>query len=112
LVAGLGAAIGATAVGADVSLPRLIEAGLNCLPASLLFLGVVALVVAVAPRAGVGAGYGLISVAFVWELFGSLLGLPGWALGLSPFHQIGLVPAAPFRAAPAVVMLLIGGAAA
>ncbi|HEY7031222.1 MAG TPA: hypothetical protein VH482_07850 [Thermomicrobiales bacterium] len=110
--AGLGAALGATAVGADVSFPRLIEAGLNCLPASVLFLGIGALLVAAAPRAGVGVAYALIGLTFVWELVGALLGVPSWLLGLSPFHQIGLVPAAPFRAGPAVVMVAIGVAAA
>jgi ABC-2 type transport system permease protein len=106
--AGIGAALGATVVGADVSFPRLIEAGLNCLPASLLFLGIGALLVAAAPRYGVGATYALVSVAFVWELVGSLLDVPSWVLGISPFHQVALVPAEPFRAASAAVMLAIG----
>lgn len=112
IVAGLGAALGATAVGASISFPRLIEAGLNCLPAAGLFLGIGALLVAAAPRFGVSAVYALVSLAFVWELVGALLGAPTWLLGVSPFHQIGLVPAAPFRAGPAAVMLLIGIAAA
>ncbi len=112
IVAGLGTAIGAAAAGADLSFLRLIEAGLNTLPASLLVLGVGALLVAVAPRLGVGAAYGLVSLAFLWELAGGLLGVPGWLLGISPFHQIGLVPAASFRAGPALVMLAIGAAAA
>lgn len=109
--AGLGAAVGATAVGADVSFPRLIEAGLNCLPASALFLGIGALLVAAAPRFGVGAAYALVSCAFVWELVGSLLDVPSWLLGVSPFHQVGLVPAAPFKAVPAAIMVAIGVAA-
>jgi ABC-2 type transport system permease protein len=112
LAAGLGAALGARAVGADVSVPRLLEAGLNCLPACALFLGVGAVLVAALPRLGVGVAYALVSVAFVWELFGALLGAPSWLLGVSPFHQIALVPAAPFRAGPAAAMLGIGAEAA
>ncbi len=112
LSAGLGAALGATAVGADVSFPRLLGAGLNIVPASTLFLGLGALLVAVVPRFGVGAAYALVSVAFVWELFGALLGAPSWVLGLSPFHQIGLVPAAPFRFESAAIMVAMGAAAA
>ncbi len=110
--AGLGAALGAAAVGAHVSLAGLLEAGLNCLPATLLFLGVGALLVALAPRHGVGAAYALVSVAFVWELVGSLVGAPRWLLSASPFYQIGLVPAASFRAGPAAAMLAVGTAAA
>ena len=106
--AGLGAALGATAVGADVSFLRLLEAGLNCLPAALLFLGIGALLVAAVPRVGVGAAYALVSVAFVWELFGAILKAPAWLLGASPFHQIGLVPAVPFRPVQALVMVAIG----
>jgi ABC-2 type transport system permease protein len=105
LLAGTSAALGGTIGGASISYPRLWEAGLNCLPASLLFLGLGSLLVAVIPRGGVGASYALVSVAFVWELVGALLGVPGWALGLSPFHQVGLVPAAAFRAFPAAVMI-------
>jgi ABC-2 type transport system permease protein len=70
------------------------------------------MLVAALPRLGVGVAYALVSVAFVWELFGALLAAPSWLLGVSPFHQIGLVPAAPFRAGPAVAMLAIGAAGA
>ena len=112
LAAGLGAAAGASVVGAQISWPRLVEAGLNCLPASVLFLGLGALLVSTVPRLGVGAAYGLVVLAFVWELFGALVGVPSWLLAVSPFHQIGLVPAAPFRATAAIGMLVLGAAGA
>ena len=64
------------------------------------------------PRASTGLSYGLVTLAFVWELFGSLLGAPHWTLNLTPFQHIGLVPAQPFRAAAAVTMLAIAAAAA
>jgi ABC-2 type transport system permease protein len=108
LTAGLGAAVGASTAGSSVSFPKLIAAGLNCLPASALFLGADALLTAMVPRQGVSLAYGLVSVAFVWYLVGALLGAPGWLLGVSPFDQIGFVPAAAFRAAPAVAMVAIG----
>jgi ABC-2 type transport system permease protein len=112
IAAGLGAAIGATVSGADVSYLRLLEAGLNCLPASVLFLGLGALLIAAFPRQGVGVAYALVGLAFFWELVGALLDAPDWLLGVSPFHQIGLIPAASFKAVPAVVMLVIGAIAA
>jgi hypothetical protein len=56
--------------------------------------------------------YGEILLAFVWELFGSLLNVPAWTLDLSPFHQVGLVPAQSFKATAAIVMLAIAGLAA
>jgi ABC-2 type transport system permease protein len=112
LAAGVFAWAGAASQGAGVSLPRMLEAGANTLPAALLFLALGALSFAALPRASAGIAYGLVSVAFVWELFGSLLGAPTWTLSLSPFHQVGLVPAEPFKATAAVIMLALAALAA
>jgi ABC-2 type transport system permease protein len=70
------------------------------------------LLVAWLPRYGAGIAYALVSLAFMWELIGDLVGMPSWLLGISPFHQIGLVPAQPFRATAAAIMLALGLAAA
>ena len=86
----------------------MIEAGLNCLPASLLFLGVAALAYAVLPRASAGIAYGFVAVAFLWQLFGSLLGAPKWLVDATPFAHVGFVPAQPFRVGAAAVMIAIG----
>ncbi len=107
LVAGLFAWAGAASQGVGVSLADMIEAGANCLPAALLFLALGALAFALVPRASAGIAYGLVSVAFLWELFGALLGAPAWTLDLSPFHHVGLVPAQPFKATAAVAMLAL-----
>jgi ABC-2 type transport system permease protein len=112
VVAGVFSWIGAAAQSAGVALGDLLEAGLNCLPASLLFLGVGALAYAVFPRAGAGIAYALVTVAYVWELLGSLLGAPSWLVDLTPFQHIGLVPAQPFRPGAAAAMLTIGIGAA
>jgi ABC-2 type transport system permease protein len=108
LVAGLLAWVGAASGGVDISLAKLLEAGANCLPAALLFLGIAALAYALAPRASSGLAYGLVTVAFLWELVGSLLGVPKWLVELTPFEHVGLVPAQAFRAGAAAIMLGIG----
>jgi ABC-2 type transport system permease protein len=105
LAAGALAWAGAASQNARVSLPSLVEAGANCLPTAFLFLAASALAFAILPRASGGIAYGLTSLAFVWELLGSLLGAPAWLLDLSPFHHIGFVPAQPFRATAAGTML-------
>jgi ABC-2 type transport system permease protein len=102
---------GAAAQHADVSLARLLEAGVNCLPATLLFLALAALAFALVPRASAGVAYGLVTLAFVWELFGSLLGAPDWLLDATPFGHVGLVPAQPFRGGAAAAMLVVAAAA-
>ena len=56
--------------GLGISLARMLEAGANCLPVALLFLGIAALAYAIVPRASAGISYGLVTVAFLWQLFG------------------------------------------
>ncbi len=112
LIAGLLAWAGASSGGAHVSLPRMLEAGANALPASLLFLGIAALAYAAVPRASSALTYTLLTVSFVWQLVGSLLAAPTWLLDVTPFAHIGLVPTEPFRAVAAVVMVALGAIAA
>jgi ABC-2 type transport system permease protein len=112
LAAGLLTWVGAESGGADISLAKMIEAGANCLPVSLLFLGVAVLVYALVPRASGAIAYALVTVAFLWDLIGSLLGAPKWLVGLTPFQHVGLVPAEPFRGGAAAVMVGIGVLAA
>jgi ABC-2 type transport system permease protein len=107
LVAGVLAGVGAASQGADVSLGEMLEAGINCLPASLLFLALATLAYGLVPRASTGIAYGLVSIAFVWQLFGSLIGAPRWIVDLSPFQHVGLVPAKPFHVTAAIVMVAL-----
>ena len=51
-------------------------------------------------------------VAFLWQLFGSLLGAPKWLVKVTPFEHVGFVPAQPFRVGAALVMLGVGVACA
>jgi ABC-2 type transport system permease protein len=103
---------GAASQHANVALVRMLEAGVNCLPAVFLFLGLAALGFAALPRATSLIAYGVVVAAFLWELIGAVLGAPHWTLGLSPFHHIALVPVQPFRAAAACAMLAIAVTAA
>ncbi|HTU86357.1 MAG TPA: hypothetical protein VMF57_12335 [Solirubrobacteraceae bacterium] len=108
LCSGLLGWVGAASQGVGISLPMMLEAGANCLPVALLFLGIAALAYAVLPRASAGIGYGLVTVAFLWQLFGSLFGAPGWLVRVTPFAHVGAVPTQPFRIVSAAVMLAIG----
>jgi ABC-2 type transport system permease protein len=64
------------------------------------------------PRASPVIAYGLVGLAFLWELFGALLEVPGWLLALSPFHDVGLVPGEPFEPGAAAIMLALAAFAA
>ncbi|MGZ4230504.1 MAG: ABC transporter permease [Solirubrobacteraceae bacterium] len=111
-VAGVLAWAGAASQGVEVSLLTMVGAGANCIPSALLFLGLAAVAYAAAPRASAGIAYGLVAVAFLWQLFGALLGVPKWVVDLTPFAHVGLVPAQSFDVVGAVVMVAIGIAAA
>ena len=111
LVAGLLAWAGAASQGADVPFGRMVEAGANCLPVVVLFLGLGALALALLPRAGTTIAYSVVGATFLWETIGGLVDAPGWALGLSPFHHVGLVPAEGFDLTGALGLLAIGAIA-
>lgn len=112
LVLGVFAWAGAVLQNADVTLTSMLEAGANCLPVSLLFLGLGALAFALIPRSSAGIAYGLVAVAFVWQLFGGILGAPHWLLDLSPFQHVGLVPAQAFKLQAAAIMLALAALSA
>ena len=84
----------------------------NALPAAILFLGLASLAYATVPRASTALAYGLVTLAFLWQLVGAVLTAPHWLLDATPFAHVGLVPAAPFRPGAALVMLAIGVAGA
>jgi len=100
--------IGAVSQGVSISLPSMLEAGANCLPVALVFLGIGALAYSIAPRASGGIAYGLVTACFLWQLVGSLLGAPRWLVDLTPFAHVGLVPTQAFRGQAAAIMTLIG----
>ena len=108
MVAGFVAWAGAESSGVHLSLGRMLEAGLNCMPVAVLFLGVAALLYALVPRASAGIAYAAVVVAFLWQLFGSLLGAPKWLVDITPFQHIGFVPGQSFQVQAAVVMALVG----
>jgi ABC-2 type transport system permease protein len=108
LAAGLFAWAGAATAGVDVTLPRMLEAGVNAVPTAVLFLGFAALAYALVPRASGGIAYGLVTVAFFWQLVGALLDAPRWTITLSPFAHLGPVPERPFPTGAALAMTGIG----
>ena len=86
----------------------MLEAAGNCLPVTVLFLGLAALAYALVPRASAGIAYGLVAVAFLWYLFGSLVGVPHWLIDTTPFAHVAAVPTQPFRVAAATIMVGVG----
>lgn len=111
LFAGVSTWLGAFSAGVHISFWRLLEAGGNCLPAAMLFLGVGVLAYGLVPRVSSAVAYGGIIATFLWQAVGSLLGAPHWLVDLTPFAWVGLVPSQAFRLLPAIVMVAMGGSA-
>ena len=109
MLSSLGAWVGSVAVGSAVPLWKMAEAGLNCLPVAFLFLGIATIAYAVMPRVAAAFSYGLLALAFLWQLVGSVASVPGWLRDATPFAHIGLVPAASVQLVAALVMVAIAG---
>lgn len=103
---------GARISGGEVPFGGMLEAGLNCAPVAFLFLGLSVLAFGLTPRIASYAGYALVAAGFVWEVVGDVVSAPSWALDLSPFRHLGLVPIHPFPLAASATMTAIGAVAA
>lgn len=109
-VAGLGTAVAAALVTGDVALiGEVLVAHLALVPAPLLVLGVVTALFGWAPRLMAPVGWLLVALTAVVTLFGEMLDLPGWVLGLSPIHHLAEVPVEPFLAGPFLLVTVVAG---
>ncbi len=104
LLAGAAAGVGVLVTGGHMTFVQGLAGGVNIVPVEVLFLGSGMLAYAVVPRHGVGLLYAFVAIAFVWELFGALLGFPHAVLDLSPFHHIAPTPARPIAVPAALAM--------
>jgi ABC-2 type transport system permease protein len=96
LGSGLAVALGGWAgvVGQGISLPAMLEAGLNVAVPGLFVLGVGALLYGVAPRAAAPVLYLLILWSFLVEIIGSSVTSNHWLLDTAILTHLGPVPAA------------------
>jgi ABC-2 type transport system permease protein len=106
--AALFAWLGVSASGAPLSLTAMLEASANCFALATLFLGVAILLFGILPRIASAGAYVLVTISFLWQLFGSLLSLPHWAINLTPYAHLGLAPAQQFRPLPAAILIGLG----
>jgi ABC-2 type transport system permease protein len=87
-------------------------AALVQVPAALALGGFVVAAVGLLPRAAVALGWGALAVSLIMGQLGAVLELPQWALNVSPFTHVPLVPAEPFRWLPVLVLLAVAVALA
>lgn len=102
--AGVGIAYAATGGGAR-QVPRLLAASLAYVPAACVLTALAVALFGFSSR-WIVVAWGALGACFVIGMFGSLLGLPQWVVGLSPFQHTPAVPADGVRALPLVVLSL------
>ncbi|HEX2782508.1 MAG TPA: hypothetical protein VHN36_02910 [Ilumatobacteraceae bacterium] len=103
-LAGLAVGLSYGLVGGGVGVvPGLLADALAYVPAMWLMVGITFALIGLLPRLVIAA-WVFLAVCFIIGLLGGLLGLPGWLMDVSPFDQVPLVPAAPFKAVPLVIL--------
>lgn len=112
LAAGVGIWVGSTLTSAGLTAGQAIWPLLATVPVLVLFTGLTVLVLGAAPRLTVGVPLAVAVAAYLLDLVGPLLELPGAVLGLSPFHWLPRPPDDAFAPASAGALVLLGVAGA
>jgi ABC-2 type transport system permease protein len=118
-MAGTVVVVGATGLGTGAAdafnsndagrLPELLGSSLAFVPAVWVLVGAAVALFGLVPRAA-PAAWGLLGASYLVVLLGPLLSLPDWAMDLSPFTHVPLVPAADFTIVPLLVLTVIAAA--
>ncbi len=111
-LAGFATWLGAASQHVGVSLPTLLEAGLNATVPAVFVLGAGVLVLGLRPRVTSAACYGIVAWSFLVQLLGSLLKGYEWLRDSSLFSHVKLAPAAKPDWAEAGVVILLGAGVA
>ncbi len=105
VVAGLAYGVSVGDVGGQVW--RVVESAMVQVPAVWVVTGVVVVLYGFAPRL-VAASWGFLVAFLLLGLLGQILQLPQWALDLSPFTHVPLLPAEDVEALPLLILLAVG----
>ncbi|MCD9624335.1 ABC transporter permease [Rhabdothermincola salaria] len=106
LATGIGAAI---SLGEPSRVLQLLGATLTMATGAAVMAGIAFLLWSVAPRWSLLA-WALFAVPVVIGLLGEALGLPDWALNISPFQHVPAMPAASFALLPVAVLVVVSAA--
>lgn len=98
--------------GAPVTAGQVVEPMAGILTLVVLFAGIAVLGFGLAPRLTVTAPVTLAVLGYLLEAFGTSLDWPGPLVGVSPFHHLAHLPAAPMTPGAAAALCGIGASAA
>jgi ABC-2 type transport system permease protein len=110
VLTGLALWVGSLVAGSGgVTLGDSLKAVLNSGPVVVLITGLAVLALGFLPRVAVGVPVAVTVGGYVLSVLGPALDWPSWVVDVSPFTHLAYVPAEPFAATSAAVMVLIGG---
>lgn len=112
VAAAVGIWVGALGAGADVSAGQALVPMLMTLPVAVLFTGIAVLSLGAAPRLTIALPVALAVLTYLLDLLATVLDLPAAVMDLSPFRWLPVPPDDPFAPVPALVLVLLGTAAA
>jgi ABC-2 type transport system permease protein len=112
LITGVFTWVGTAVEGGGVSLPTLLEAGINVVPPALCVLGLGVLAFGAVPRAVSYVVYGILGWSLIIEVVGGIGSGRRWLVDTSLFHQMAASPAVHPNWTVNAVMLGIGIVAA
>jgi ABC-2 type transport system permease protein len=93
---------------APVSRWQMLEPMLGLLPIVALFTGLTILTFGIAPRLTIALPVTLAVLGYLLDTFGAALKWPKSVLGVSPFHHLARLPAAPMTTTAIVAMTALG----
>jgi ABC-2 type transport system permease protein len=111
-VAGLVTWASAAGQHTGVGLPKLLEAGINATIPGVFVLGAGTLLLGVRPRLASTAAYAIVAYSFLVYLLGSLVKNSDWLRDSSLFAHVAMAPAVKPDWSQAIVLVLLGAAAA
>ena len=94
----------------DLGLDESLAAALNTLPLLVLFLGLAVTVHGIRPQLVTTVAGGLVAGTYLLSFLGPAVGLPQWAIDLSPWMHVSVAPAAPVDWVATIVMSGVGTA--
>jgi ABC-2 type transport system permease protein len=109
---GVGAWAGAASQQSDISLARILIAGVALVPPAVFVLGLGTLAQGLVPRYAGAVAYGIVAWSFLLQLIGSAVNLNSWVLDLSVFHHLAPAPASDPNWTSAAVLAAVGITAA
>jgi ABC-2 type transport system permease protein len=108
LAVGIGAMIGTRIVGTTLSFGDALLTAINLMPIGILFGGLGILIFGVAPSVTASLNYVVLLTSYLLVLLDGFLDIPEWAVKISPFNYLALVPGESMNLTASAIFIAVG----